>query len=287
MGLCKYCGRDAGLLRHVHADCEAQHHLQLQKHDAAAAEAVLLVTAYVEKQIDHAQLVAKLRDMESQKLIAPSEMRPVLVRGWETAIDNMLAKGIISAEQESRLSSLFGEVKITSEEGNAHGAIVKLWKAGILRAVMEGDDLSAHNFDPDHQLNFNLLAGETLLWAFAGVEYFEERTHRHTVGGYAGINVRVARGLYFHTGGFRGHPVESTSLDHIDNGGLGITNKGIYFAGPAKVFRVPYKKIVAFEPFSNAVRITKDSANAKAQVFSVEDSWFAFNLMKNLAAVAS
>jgi len=52
-------------------------------------------------------------------------------------------------------------------------------------------------------------------------------------------------------------------------------------------FRVSYKKIVAFEPFSDAVQIIRDAASAKPQIFSTDDSWFVFNLMKNLAAVPS
>jgi hypothetical protein len=124
-----------------------------------------------------------------------------------------------------------------------------------------------------------------LIWAFTGVDYLEEQIHRQYGGGYRGFSIRVASGVYFHTGAFNGCPVDNASLDPVDCGKVGITNYGIYFAGGIKVFRVPYKKIVAFEPFSDAVRITRDAASAKPQVFSFDDPWFAFNLMKNLAAM--
>ena len=38
MGICKYCGQDAGFLRHVHAACEAAHQEQVRKHDTAIVE---------------------------------------------------------------------------------------------------------------------------------------------------------------------------------------------------------------------------------------------------------
>jgi len=209
-------------------------------------------------------------------------MRQVFIRGWEQAVDDILASGIISAQQEAQLAALQAETKLTQEELNTHGAFMKVAKSSVLRSVMEGHPRKHIYFDG---VNFNLQNAEYLVWVFSGVDYLEERIHRQYSGGYGGFSIRVARGLYYHTGAFRGRPVESASLDHTDRGTLGITNLGIYFTGSIKVFRVPYKKIVAFEPFSDAVQITRDAASAKPQVFSLDDPWFAFNLIKNLAAV--
>ena len=284
MGICKYCGQDAGFLRHAHPQCEARYQEQLHRHEAATAEAASLVASFAEKQIDHPSLVAKLRDMEAQHSIAPNEMHQIFIRGWERAVDELLANGIITADQEAQLVALQEEVKLTQDELDTHGAFMKVAKASVLRSVMEGHPRRDIKFKG---ANFNLQRTEYLIWLFSGVDYLEERVHRQYSGGYGGFSIRVARGLYYHTGAFHGHPVDSTSLDAIDKGTLAITNQGIYFAGSIKVFRVPYKKIVAFEPYSDDVQITRDAASAKPQIFSVDDPWFAFNLMKNLAAVPS
>jgi hypothetical protein len=62
-----------------------------------------------------------------------------------------------------------------------------------------------------------------------------------------------------------------------------ITNKHIFFAGPVKALRVPYAKIVSFQPFSNGMGIIRDASNAKAQIFVTGDGWFTYNLVTNLA----
>jgi len=53
--------------------------------------------------------------------------------------------------------------------------------------------------------------------------------------------------------------------------------------GPRKSIRVPYRKIVSFEPYRDAVGIQRDAATARPQVFGVDDAWFAYNLVTNLA----
>jgi hypothetical protein len=295
MGICKYCGRDAGFLRHVHAQCEAEHQDQLRKNAVADAEAARvyeaaidegarMVMSYADNQIDHTSLVAKLRDLEARKSIKPSEMYTVFIRGWEMAVDHFLANGIITVEQEARLSALQAETKLTQGQLNGHDAFMKVAKSSVLRSVLEGHRRTATIFEG---FNFNLQKNEYLVWAFLGVDYLEARTHRQYGGGYGGFSIRIARGFYYHTGAFRSRPIDSTTLDPVDRGKLGITNLGIYFTGPVKTFRLPYKKIVAFEPFSDAVQIVKDTARAMPQVFSVDDPWFAFNLMKNLATIPS
>lgn len=51
-----------------------------------------------------------------------------------------------------------------------------------------------------------------------------------------------------------------------------------------KSFRVPFKKIVSFQPFSDAVGVMRDAANAKLQTFVTGDGWFTYNLLTNLSS---
>ena len=60
-----------------------------------------------------------------------------------------------------------------------------------------------------------------------------------------------------------------------------VTNKHLYYHG-AKAFRIPFSKIVSYEPFSNGIGITRDAANAKMQTFVTGDGWFTYNLISNI-----
>src|SRR5690606_10190852 len=114
-------------------------------------------------------------------------------------------------------------------------------------------------------------------------EYLEDKNKRHYVGGSQGVGVRVMKGVYYRIGSFKGEAINTTERVHVDTGILVLTNKHMYFAGPAKSLRLPYSKIVSFQPFSDGVGIIRDAATAKPQIFVTGDGWFSYNLAANLA----
>jgi hypothetical protein len=131
----------------------------------------------------------------------------------------------------------------------------------------------------------NSQKNEQLVWLFQQTNYYEEKTTTRYEGAYAGVSVRLMRGIYFRTGGFRGNPISTSEMVLKDNGSLGIATKNIYFAGSSKAFRIPYNKIVVFRPYSDGLGIQRDAQTAKPQVFSVDDGWFIQNLVRNLAEI--
>ncbi len=84
-------------------------------------------------------------------------------------------------------------------------------------------------------------------------------------------------------GAFKAKPVFSTSRKKIDTGALVVTDKHLYFVGPSTSKKIPYSKIVSFEQFSNGIGLMRDAATAKPQIFVVDDGWFVYNLITNLA----
>ncbi len=111
----------------------------------------------------------------------------------------------------------------------------------MLWFVMVRDDAQAASdwFGP-HSDPFNLMAGEVSLMFFGSVIYSQETISRSYVGGYSGLSIRVAHGLYYHFGGFEGERRDSTALQEIDYGGMLLTTQNIYFGGSHTRFRVPY-----------------------------------------------
>jgi hypothetical protein len=95
--------------------------------------------------------------------------------------------------------------------------------------------------------------------------------------------VRIVKGVYYHTSGFQGHPIDRTVRQLVDTGLFVVTDKNVYFVGPQKSLRIPYGNIVSFVPFSDGIALTRDAASAKPQVFVTNDGWFTYNLVTNLA----
>jgi len=54
---------------------------------------------------------------------------------------------------------------------------------------------------------------------------------------------------------------------------------------PEKSVRLPYAKIVSFEPFSDGIGVMRDAATAKPQIFVTGDGWFTYNLVTNLSQI--
>ena len=274
MGKCVFCGKDAGLLRNSHKECEVRHSDGERKMIEGATSAALDTSL-----LDG--FSAQLSTIAASSFISQDETKALLVKAFGAGIERSLGDDILTQDEESALTSYRDHFHLTQGDLDVDGAYTRLVKAALLRDVMNGDIRSRVNFEGD--LPFNFQRSEQLVWLFQQVPYYEPRTRTTYSGGYSGVSVKVAKGLYWRTGGFRGNPVKHTEMTQIDTGLVGVTNKHVYFTGTVKSFRIKYEKIVSFSPFSDGIAIQRDAASAKPQVFKTGDGWFTYNLLTNLA----
>jgi len=75
-------------------------------------------------------------------------------------------------------------------------------------------------------------------------QLLEEKTKTRYVGGSAGVSFRVAKGVTFRTGGFRGSPIKETYKEVTDTGNIYVTNKRVLFVGARKNVSYPINKII-------------------------------------------
>lgn len=277
MGNCVYCGKPAGFLRRKHHECA-------QKHDQGWAKMVYLATvAALGKEAGGQleQLDTCLVEIANNSFIPTDQIRKALVAGWEQAVNHFLEDGDLEPEEEKRLALFAERFGLTQEELDKSGAYTRFVKGSVLRELME--DRIPSRFRAIGTLPFNFQKNETLIWAFDDVAYYEEKTRRQYVGGSQGVSIRIAKGIYYRVGSFKGHPVETVERVYMGKGILAVTNKHIYFNSPARTFRVRLDKIVSFIPFSNGIGIQRDASSAKPQFFITGDGWFTYNLLVNTA----
>jgi len=278
---CLYCGKPAGLFRNKHALCNQQHIERLRAAEdgkrkiAAAAASSIAGTASFD------ELERTVCEIEQTSGIPSSERQSLLVKGWETAVDQFLEDGVLAAEEEHRLVEFAKRFSLAQDALDRNGAFTKTLEAAVLRDVLNG--VIPQRVSVDETLPVNLQKGEQVVWVFRDAKYLEDKTRREYVGGSQGASVRIMKGLYYRVGAFKGHAVEHTERVHIDSGCVVVTSKHIYFAGPRKSLRIPYSKIVSFQPFSDGIGVTRDASTAKPQIFVTGDGWFAYNLITNLA----
>lgn len=217
----------------------------------------------------------------SSGFIPKDEIKGAFIEGWEAAVEHFLDDGELSSEEEASLVAYSRQLSLTESDLDRNGAHSKLVKAAVLSDVMNGRMPS--RFTVSGTLPFNFQKGEHLIWIFGNVFYLEDKTRREYVGRSSGVSIRIARGVYYRTGAFRGHPVERTETVHIDTGHLAVTSKHLYFAGSSKSLRVRHDKIISFVPYSDGVGIIRDAATAKPQTFTTGDGWFTYNLLSNVS----
>ena len=274
MGECRYCGDDAGFLRNSHRECDDANRDGWQQMLSLSSESALPGR-------NRENLVTELGDLATSSFVSSEKIRDALLEGWEQAVQTALGDHLISREEETNLADYADRFHLPQEELDRNGARTSVIQGSVIREVVEGNL-------PDRQqvvgqIPFNLQKSEKLVWVFEDVSYLEERVQRERVGGAQGASIRVMRGVYYHTGGFRSRTVETTVTEKMDVGLMGLTNKHIYFAGSSKRFRVAYSRIVAFDPFSDGFGIMREAQTARPQMFITGNGWFVYNMVTNLA----
>jgi hypothetical protein len=279
MGICKYCGQTAGLFRKKHIECEKKYNHGWQQMVQLVYDAVLGNT------VNH-ELEKKLNEIAEASYIKPYQIKETILAGWEKTVEHLLDDGNLDEDEEKRLISFISHFQLSQDALDRNGAYSKIVKGAILRDLMNGKIPEKRvKIEGDSKLHFNFQKSEKLIWWFTNVAYYEDKTRRQYIGGYQGVGFRIAKGVYYRIGGFRGYPVETTERVYVDTGHLAVTNKHIYFGGDTKSFRIRLDKIVSFIPYEDGISIQRDAARAKPQTFITGDGWFTYNLLLNVGNV--
>jgi hypothetical protein len=273
MGNCSYCSQPAGILRSKHSECAKQHARSQEQIRQAIVQCILTRT-------NASKLSSVILPIARQGFVRTSEFNDLIVDGWSKAVDLFLEDGMLSPVEESSLMD-FAQQAGLEPKLQQHPSYSQVAKAAQLRDLAEGKCTSRMSFNGPQPIN--LQKGETLIWAFPGTQYLEDRERKEFVGTSHGVSVRVMKGVYYRVGAFKGRPVTHLDRVNVGTGTLFVTTKHLCFAGSPKSVRIPYSKIISFEQYSDGIGIMRDAASAKPQTFITGDGWFTFNLISQVS----
>jgi len=269
MGNCIYCGGDAGLFKRKHKTCETNY-------NSGKRVIVENISSAITKTSDFRSFENDIKIIAGQHYIKANELAPLYTKGFDDAVDTILDEGILTAEEEATFEEFKLYFNFNKDFIDRNDSLKKIEKASVLRKIIEGKipecPLKIPGFFP-----FLLPSSEIPVWVFYNVDYYEQ--HSEPTGE---CNNGVSKGIYRKAGFFKGYPVKVDEMKHICHGSLSLTNKHIYFSSPHKIFTIPYNKIVACDPYENAIGIHIERMSAKPQVFKDLDGWFIYNLITNL-----
>lgn len=276
MGRCIFCGNNAGVFRTQHATCKERFSEGCEKFRAAVAAGA--------QHMDVDKLKMEMKSAFNEYEIPRDKAKKLTVDGWTRAAELALDDHLLSDEEEKGLMLIASTFGLKQVDLDLAGTYTKVAQCALLRDLSQGKTPDRVAFSTD--LPFNFQKNEVVIWGFGGIDYYEDKTRRETVGRSAGMSVRVAKGVYVRTGASRGRSVEYTDTVHRGNGICAITNKHLYFGGSGvKALRIRHDKIVSVENFEDGVEIHRDAVTAKPQKFIGADGWFFYNLLMNASNI--
>lgn len=150
------------------------------------------------------------------------------------------------------LSNLFGGNKQSDEN------IPAIMPAGAIDQIRRGILPSMNT----NQLM--LTSGEVCHFSERAIRVTEKKS-KHYEGGSNGVSIRIAKGVTYRTGRYKGIPVEDISYVKI-KGLLYITNKRIVFVSDGQAFEKKFKSLTACVPYSNAIKLQFGNTNITLMV---------------------
>jgi hypothetical protein len=298
MANCKFCGEKAGWFSDAHDACAANA-------QAGANEIETIVSAAAETIAqggDAPNLQPNIDQIVTQKKVPLESVNVAIVQGWSRTSSEIALREPLSSHKQVALMNLYEQMGFTSEgmrKTNGFIAIslsAVLW--GLINDVREIYDGAMVSRNP-----FNLKAGEIPIAFFGSVSYSQETSTRSYEGGYGGLSVRLAPGVYSHFGGFKGQRVEQNEMKEIDysgngDGGMLLTTQALYFGGDHNTFRIPFDHVISFHAREDGIGLSRSTGQGRPEVFSISIpdangnavpappvfGWFLFNATRFLAS---
>lgn len=274
MGKCKYCGMDAGWFSSEHNNCR-------EKHDQGKQKLLSILLECFRRKEDFYLKNSEVNTIISSSFIDPSTKEEVFIEALDSAIEEYLNDGVVDSEEEKTVARYIQFSNIPQDILNRNHSIEKVVQSGILQNLLNGV-VPKPQFSISGSFPFLLQKNEELIWIYRNVTFYEQKVKREYVGRSRGVSFRVCKGVYYRTGGFKGHPVETTTMQRISSGIVCLTSKHLYYHSPEKSLKIPYAKIINIESYSNGVGIHKDGVSSKPMFFEGMDSWFTYNVIDNL-----
>ena len=193
------------------------------------------------------------------------------------AATNFLKDGFLTDDEQQKIDEYVNYLALPVNNLPAqyqNSEISKLGQVSILKSVQRGVIPRTNMVAP-----IILGKSETILWTYNGVSLYQEKITKEWVGRSSGMSFRVMKGVYYRTGGMKGHPVEHSSMEFQGSGSLYVTNKNLIFYSQMKSVKVPFNKIVGITPYSDGIEVHKDGANQKRMTMQGFDPWFLMNLL--------
>lgn len=277
MGNCKYCGESAGLFKSEHEACK-------EKFQEGKEKIIEKVRTAVFTDLNHQALKTKIEFIAGNSYINNEVLKTCIIKGWETAVEEELNKGLITDRHEALSDNFIKFFEIEPEELNKNGWVLKAVQSLIIHNLKKEKIVKKAGFTqvpPDF-----LPEGEQVMWVFDDVNYSLGVMHnRISLDGKNYLVKNPPKSMNDYKK-FPGNTIKSKESLLIDIGSLMITNKNIYFTGKKNRFGISLRNIISTTKYDDGIEIQKGNMINSPMFFETIDGWFTYELIKGLRELA-
>lgn len=158
MGNCIYCGQKAGFLKSKHKDCESNYFDSKNK-------IIENICTAITKDSDFDNLENEIKEIAQKNFVKPDEIIDLYTKGFDTAVDSFLDDGILTTEEEYKISKFKTHYNFEQNVIDKNGSLQKVVKAAILREMLD-DQIPEAKLNIQGNLPFLLQKNENVIWIF-------------------------------------------------------------------------------------------------------------------------
>jgi hypothetical protein len=268
MAICVYCGKSSGFFSKYHQACfdenEKNRIVGAQKLKAQISTALKNKQPYPELRNELNQ-TASLYNLSSE-VIGQTVLSSIDELSREEPLEPAMADYLFQLGEDT--VGKFGNIGPDSPfYPSSAPSFFNITMSRILWLIMHGQPVNFLN-----PCDFVLQPGESRLCEFGTVLYRKTVMVSTHAGGYNGVSVRVASGLYYRFGGYGGQSV-STPVQNLDTGFLILTNTDMCFSGQQKTFRIGYGSILRFKPYPDGLGFFRNVGDGREEIFTIVDPY--------------
>ena len=182
------------------------------------------------------------------------------IERYEAKLREVGADGYLDPEEETELARLREELGLTGDDiAHTVGELLRLKR---LTAIKNGQL-------PVVEADIMLKRGEVCHYE-TEASLVEEKSVTRYVGGSQGVSIRIAKGVYYRVGGFKGMRLTDTVKEVTDRGTLYVTNKRVVFVGAKKNVTYQIGKLVGIKKWPDAIQFQVEK-EARPRYFVIKD----------------
>lgn len=197
------------------------------------------------------QDVQGLNALTTSLALTPRDTQRYAIKAYSTAFEVVRREGSASPQEETALDRIQEYLQLPSSR--IAGKRAELEHLRLLGEIQAG------RLPTTTVIGLVLQKGEVAHWC-EPAEILEERVvNRRFVGGSQGVSIRIAKGVSYRVGSFRGHTIVDRATIPVSRGHFVVTSKRLVFLGDKKGFTCRYDKVLDIQLMKDGVRVS-DSA---------------------------